>query len=710
MPVVLAYFRRQDIDNPNVAPAQASYLMDKTLAQLSIMTATSSLLTAESSTTGAESSTTSTPVDKPRCTHYIPCHCPSLPEYASPPLGDESSPLWLQKPHKDEDHNKTIIEQTQSSRYRRIAAAWHDAWLAIKISRPLRPPTPLKVRSFRWLISADLIPRGYEDGQAPWRMLIRSYLRDLPFQLTQGSISRKSIFLWQNFPRHLGQLHNRTKLDNAPPEITCGRRAVYSQYSQDYNHSLIGDWLVIVYIWATDKTWLERTDFLDLVSHDSVTGIRAWEFVHAVDNTSTKIPHLFYQCQIRDSVEQDAIYAGHPYQHYNSVQIKPGDPVPARLAGLRRLMNGRARHLYCATYEYETWIAAFESIMSFLTAAPCGMAADLYGRKRILQLSIAGTILAQAFDAILCRVPKTFPIHLVGLKGLWALLGGGNTVLSAMIFTIASDISSDTQSWISISAGFGCLVVSFLIALTLPETRVPGLRSGGPMIASEIRIPSSYNFRLTQFLTSMAGLTHRAFTENKKLGLLILFCLFTTTGSNVPLLVTKPSSQRPGSADIPIYISIFWSSILKLVLLTMILPLTSRFLVEKLRFSPLRRDVSISRASIVVLVAGSLGIAIAKQAQSTKVVAAIYAYALGCGYNPAMHSLLGLLSGGHHVGLLYANISAMQSIGTFIAGQIFGVTIEIVPFIFTVIFLAVVVGALLYLKVRRDRGREADLD
>lgn len=52
--------------------------------------------------------------------------------------------------------------------------------------------------------------------------------------------------------------------------------------------------------------------------------------------------------------EQDAVYAGHPHAQYNSVQMKRGDPVPARLAGLRRLMNGRARHLYCAAYEYET--------------------------------------------------------------------------------------------------------------------------------------------------------------------------------------------------------------------------------------------------------------------------------------------------------------------------------------------------------------------
>ncbi|KKP07162.1 major facilitator superfamily transporter [Trichoderma harzianum] len=92
-----------------------------------------------------------------------------------------------------------------------------------------------------------------------------------------------------------------------------------------------------------------------------------------------------------------------------------------------------------------SWTAAFEMIMNFLTAAPYGMAADIYGRKRILQLSIASIILAQAFDTVICDFPETFPIHLMGFKGLWALTGGGSTVLSAMTFTIASDISLDTQ-------------------------------------------------------------------------------------------------------------------------------------------------------------------------------------------------------------------------------------------------------------------------
>lgn len=145
----------------------------------------------------------------------------------------------------------------------------------------------------------------------------------------------------------------------------------------------------------------------------------------------------------------------------------------------------------------------------------------------------------------------------------------------------------------------------------------------------------------------------------------------------------------------------------------MILPLTSRFLIEKLHFSPLRKDMSISRASIVALVTGSLGIAIAKHVQSTIVIAAIYVYALGCGYSPAMYSLLGLLSGGHHIGILYATIGAMQSIGTFIAGIMFGDSVEIGPFIITFLFLAVVVGTLFCFKLEETEDEEPiwiDLD
>lgn len=78
-----------------------------------------------------------------------------------------------------------------------------------------------------------------------------------------------------------------------------------------------------------------------------------------------------------------------------------------------------------------------------------------------------------------------------------------------------------------------------------------------------------------------------------------------------------------------------------------------------------------------------------------------------------MHSLLSLLSGGHHIGMLYATIGAMQSIGTYIAGLMFGISVEIVPFIFTFLFLAVVAGTLFFLQLEETEQGEPiwiDLD
>ena len=149
-----------------------------------------------------------------------------------------------------------------------------------------------------------------------------------------------------------------------------------------------------------------------------------------------------------------------------------------------------------------------------------------------------------------------------------------------------------------------------------------------------------------------------------------------------------------------------WSNILKVVVLTIILPLASYLLAKKLGLNPVRKDVYISAVSIVALVAGSLGIVVAKATGSTLVVASIYIYALGCGYGPAMHSLLGLLSGGCHIGMLYAIIRAMQSVGNFMGGLFFGASFEMAPFLFTALFLVLGAGALFLIQLEDAQQRQ----
>lgn len=149
-----------------------------------------------------------------------------------------------------------------------------------------------------------------------------------------------------------------------------------------------------------------------------------------------------------------------------------------------------------------------------------------------------------------------------------------------------------------------------------------------------------------------------------------------------------------------------WSNILKVVVLTIILPLASYLLAKKLGLNPVKKDVYISAVSIVALVAGSLGIVAAKATGSTLVVASIYIYALGCGYGPAMHSLLGLLSGGCHIGMLYAIIRAMQSVGNFMGDLLFGASFEMAPFLFTALFLVLGAGALFLIQLEDAQQRQ----
>ncbi|KAG8407135.1 hypothetical protein J3458_020629 [Metarhizium acridum] len=264
-------------------------------------------------------------------------------------------------------------------------------------------------------------------------------------------------------------------------------------------------------------------------------------------------------------------------------------------------------------------------------------------------------------------------------------------------------------NWICIYAGLGCIVLSLLTTLSLPETRpspsAPESCGQPPPYQGPIRSFRECH-RLIDFFKSTVVLARRSFYENKKLGLLLLFCVFTTAGSHIPLMLAWQSSERPDALDLAIFLSIIWSNILRVVLLTIILPLVSYLLAQKLGLNPLKKDVYISAVSIVGLVAGSLGLVVAKATGSTLVIATIYIYALGCGYGPAMHSLLGLLSGGCHIGMLYAIIGAMQSVGVFLGGVLFGGSFETAPFLFTVLFLVLVAGALFLIQLEDGQQRQ----
>lgn len=171
---------------------------------------------------------------------------------------DTMSPKWLVKSVDDEDDNKAIAVEMERRR-RQYTTIQHII---------IGPETPPEVRPFRWLISYHALPKGYSSEHSqkgplpPWRMLVRCFLVDVPSQLND-SHQITSIRSWKDYPvKKRTESHHRTQLDDAPPNITCGKRFVFSCQK---NKSLCGDWLFVVYLWGADQPWVERVDVRKLL-------------------------------------------------------------------------------------------------------------------------------------------------------------------------------------------------------------------------------------------------------------------------------------------------------------------------------------------------------------------------------------------------------------------------------------------------------------
>jgi hypothetical protein len=121
------------------------------------------------------------------------------------------------------------------------------------------------------LIAYHVLPKGYsyqhcqKDQLPPWRMLVRCFLVDVPSQLSDPE---EIMFIrsWKDYPvKKRTEFHLCTKLDDAPANITCGKRFVFSRQKNHLHKFLCGDWLFVVYIWGADEPWVQRIDVRKLL-------------------------------------------------------------------------------------------------------------------------------------------------------------------------------------------------------------------------------------------------------------------------------------------------------------------------------------------------------------------------------------------------------------------------------------------------------------
>ncbi|GJD03580.1 major facilitator superfamily transporter [Colletotrichum higginsianum] len=85
---------------------------------------------------------------------------------------------------------------------------------------------------------------------------------------------------------------------------------------------------------------------------------------------------------------------------------------------------------------------ALQATIAAASAVPWGIVADRVGRKMVFSLAVLGMMLDQLWFLLVCAFPWIFPLNAMWFGSSLQVIGGGNLVVSAVIFSMLTDITT----------------------------------------------------------------------------------------------------------------------------------------------------------------------------------------------------------------------------------------------------------------------------
>ncbi|KAK3324153.1 hypothetical protein B0T19DRAFT_402405 [Cercophora scortea] len=251
-----------------------------------------------------------------------------------------------------EDANIELVKEvTERNRKAQKRCSRKRFWTARLYKRPPRLLSPVPgPRPFRWLIESTHFAHGYGRTEArknisPWVLYFRCLLVDFPTQM----IDAANPAPWRGHPpsspsekavacfRHGEYCINDCTCGHGHP--TWGRRVVFSEHSRADPRAQVGNWLVVVYILADNRRWVEEVDVRSL----------RWS-----GKDSTKISCLRLGAPGRDGRgATSACFFERDFKLPEGVWIKsekarqfPTDEAREKGAELGRILDGGLRRFY----------------------------------------------------------------------------------------------------------------------------------------------------------------------------------------------------------------------------------------------------------------------------------------------------------------------------------------------------------------------------
>jgi len=296
------------------------------------------------------------------------------------------------------------------------------------------------------------------------------------------------------------------------------------------------------------------------------------------------------------------------------------------------------------------WQQLFDGMPSLLLAMPMGWVADRFGRRPIILVGAVSLMIRSVWIQFVCWFWQAFDIRWIWLCGLVGGVGGGSTVLTTIVFVMISDITEAEQRanaflrtgafvlcatvvmpplaavlmgispWIPTLGG---TVLEFLAVVSfglLPET----LRYDHPSMPQRAKpteplpappppyetLPAaavlcdslgpSYTQSLRRWTRKVSSALAFLTDDWRVPVLLIPFLSHTLVGAIGQLILQYVSKRCQIKLSEAIYLTTI-RNIVIVVLLFSILPVISNFIMRKYSLSAQRKDLYLTRASLLIL-------------------------------------------------------------------------------------------------------------
>ncbi len=233
--------------------------------------------------------------------------------------------------------------------------------------------------------------------------------------------------------------------------------------------------------------------------------------------------------------------------------------------------------------------------------------------------------------------------------------------------------------WLALAVSMGLMTLGLLVCLVLPETngihkknrdsaaaRRPGAEDSGK--ASTLQ-------RLLSHVRSSSLEAWAFIVGNTRVFLLVQTLVFVVLGRWVQEMLLQYATRRYHWKWSQATFLLSIRSASNLVILLSVLPAISWWLVSRRGMSGLAKDLLLARVSGVLLVLGSLWIALATNGYWLAV--GLVLFSSGGGINSLIRSLANALVEEHHVGILNTLVSIIDQIALMIGGPLLATTLSL---------------------------------